>query len=81
MGNVCYDSAAHYQCFRLAEQYGRSIVILREDVRGQHAGRAKVGIVVESHVLPRASKTLSASIRRLSHRGHNSYDSVGGFPT
>ena len=81
MDNVCYDSAAHYQRFQLAEQCGRSIVILREEVRGQHAGRAKVGIVVECHVLPRASTTLLASTRKLSHRSHISYDSVCGFST
>ena len=46
--NVCYDTAAHYQCFRLAKYCSCTVVIPREDVRGHHMIRAKVGILVKS---------------------------------
>ena len=48
MDNLCYDTAAHYQCFRLAEQCSCAVVIPREDVRGHQMSRTKVGILVKS---------------------------------
>ena len=56
--NACPDTAAHYQCVRLAQQCRRAVVIPREHVRGQHTGRPKVGIFIECNGLPQASTQL-----------------------
>ena len=57
--------------------YAAALSIAKEDVRGQHTGRAKVGIVVECHSLPEASTQLEQASRGLAIAATCFCDSVG----
>lgn len=57
----------------------RTVVIAREDVRGQYIGRTKVGIVIACHGLPQASTTLEQAFGGLGIAADSSVTAEGGL--